>query len=83
MHEYERQWAGATGHGVRHPLRLKMERLKTWCDETCTPADFEARLLEAQDSDDVGAAILAQELLPLWKTVSAGGPLPTDTSHAG
>ncbi len=77
MHEYERQWARATGHGVRHPLRLKMERLKSWCDETCTAADFEARLLEAQQSEDVGAAILAEELLPLWKTVSAGGTQPT------
>jgi hypothetical protein len=78
MHEYERQWARATGHGVRHPLRLKMERLKSWCDETCTAADFEARLLEAQQSEDVGSAILADELLPLWrKTVSAGRTLPT------
>ena len=32
MHEYERQWLRATGHGVRHPLRLKMERLQSWCD---------------------------------------------------
>ena len=83
MREYERQWARATGHGVRHPLRLKMERLKTWCDDTCTPADFEARLVEAQRSDDVGAAILAEELLPLWQAVSAGRPLPTDISPAG
>jgi hypothetical protein len=83
MHEYERQWARATGHGVRHPLRLKMERLKSWCDETCTPPDFEARLIEAQQSDDVGSAILAEELLPLWKTVSAGGTLPTTDQGAG
>jgi hypothetical protein len=82
MHEYERQWARATGHGVRHPLRLKMERLKTWCDDTCTAADFEARLVEAQRSDDIGAAILAEELLPLWHTVSASGVLPAD-HHLG
>jgi hypothetical protein len=78
MHEYERQWARATGHGVRHPLRLKIERLKTWCDDSCTAADFEARLVEAQRSEDVGSAILAEELLPLWHTVSAGGELPAD-----
>jgi hypothetical protein len=82
MHEYERQWARATGHGVRHPLRLKMERLKTWCDDSCTAADFEARLVEAQRSDDIGAAILAEELLPLWHAVSASGVLPAD-HHLG
>jgi len=77
MHDYERQWSRATGHGVRHPLRLKMERLKSWCDETCTAAAFEARLLEAQESDDIGAVILADELLPLWKAISAGKRLPS------
>ena len=71
MHEYERQWSRATGHGVRHPLRLKMERLQTWCDETCTPADFEARLGQARQSDDIGTALLAEELLSLWRAVPA------------
>jgi hypothetical protein len=69
MHEYERQWARATGHGVRHPLRLKMERLKSWCDETCSTTDFEARLVQAEQSDDIGTALLAEELLALWKAV--------------
>jgi len=50
--------------------------LKTWCDETCTPADFEKRLLEAEQSEDARDALLAGELLPLWKTVQAGGRLP-------
>ena len=68
MHEYERQWARSGGHAVRHPLRLKMEQLRVWCGEACTPADFEARLLAAQNSDDVGAALLAEELLPLWRS---------------
>jgi len=74
MHDYERQWSRATGHGVRHPLRLKMERLKAWCDETCTAADFEARLRAAEQSDDIGTALLAEELLGLWRAVrpSAG-----------
>jgi hypothetical protein len=78
MHEYERQWSRATGHGVRHPLRLKMERLQTWCDETCTPADFEARLVQAKQSDDIGTALLAEELLGLWRAVTPGDipPLP-------
>ena len=76
MHEYERQWSRATGHGVRHPLRLKMERLQVWCDEACTPEDFEARLQERQNSEDVGEELLADELLPLWRAVRSGGGLP-------
>jgi hypothetical protein len=76
MHEYERQWSRSSGHGVRHPLRLKMERLKAWCDESCSAADFESRLSEAQRSEDVGQALLAEELLPLWQRVRAGGALP-------
>ena len=72
MHEYERQWSRASGHSVRHPLRLKMERLQSWCDEACSAEDFEARLREAERSDDAGLALMAEELLPLWKRVSAG-----------
>ena len=70
LHEYERQWSTATGHGVRHPLRLKMNRLQAWCDDALTPAEFESRLLEGQGSDDIGTALLADELLPLWKAAS-------------
>ncbi|HET6318200.1 MAG TPA: hypothetical protein VFG86_17230 [Chloroflexota bacterium] len=76
MHEYERQWSRTSGHGVRHPLRLKMEHLKGWCDDSCSPDDFEARLTLAQQSEDIGQALLADELLPLWRTVQAGGRLP-------
>ena len=76
MHEYERQWSRASGHGVRHPLRLKMELLQTWCDSSCTPAEFEERLLESQKSDDVAAELLADELLALWRAVRGGGALP-------
>ena len=76
MHEYERQWSRATGHGVRHPLRLKMERLQEWCVGSCSVEDFEARLLNAERSDDVGLSLLAEELLPLWRRVAAGGALP-------
>lgn len=76
MHEYERQWAQAGGHAVRHPLRLKMERLADWCGQSPTPEAFEAQLGEAQASDDPGTALLADELLPLWRSVAAGEPLP-------
>ncbi len=76
MHEYERQWSHASGHAVRHPLRLKMEQLKSWCDSSCEPQDFEARLRAALESEDVGLALLAQELLPLWRSVRSGARLP-------
>jgi hypothetical protein len=76
MHEYERQWSRATGHGVRHPLRLKMERLQAWCDQGVTPEQFEARLLQSQTSDDVGEELLADELLSLWRAVQSGSKLP-------
>jgi hypothetical protein len=80
MHEYERQWSHASGHGVRHPLRLKMEHLQAWCDEACSSADFEARLVEAERSDDDGMALLAEELLPLWRAVTTGRGLPFTSS---
>jgi hypothetical protein len=76
MHEYERQWSRATGHGVRHPLRLKMERLQAWCDEGITPEEFEARLVRSQESDDPGEELLADELLSLWRAVQSGSSLP-------
>jgi hypothetical protein len=76
MHEYERQWSRATGHGVRHPLRLKIERLQAWCSEACSAEDFETRLKAAEQSDDAGLALLAEELLPMWRAVQAGHPLP-------
>ena len=76
MHEYERQWSRATGHGVRHPLRLKIELLQSWCDSACTPAEFEQRLVDSQNSDDIAAELLADELLPLWRAVRSGRALP-------
>jgi hypothetical protein len=76
MHEYERQWAAGGGHAVRHPLRLKMERLKNWCDVSCAADDFARRLEDASGSEDPGESLLAQELLPLWREVAAGGRLP-------
>ena len=75
MHDYERQWSRGGGHAVRHPLQLKMERLKVWCDDACSPDDFEARLEEARQSEEPGVALLAEELLPLWRRVRAGGSL--------
>ncbi len=76
MHEYERQWSRASGHGVRHPLRLKMETLRAWSEELRTPAEFEAQLHKAEGSSDAREALLAGELLPLWRMVAAGGRLP-------
>jgi hypothetical protein len=76
MHEYERQWSRGGGHAVRHPLRLKMEQLSQWCNDSCSAADFQQRLETAQQSEDPGLMLLAEELLPLWRTVRAGGPLP-------
>jgi hypothetical protein len=76
MHEYERQWSRGGGHAVRHPLQLKMQQLKQWCDESCAATDFQARLEAAQRSDDAGLSLLAEELLPLWHAVQGGGRLP-------
>lgn len=76
MHEYERQWSRTSGHGVRHPLRLKMEQLSGWCNQACSAEEFESRLNDAQRSEDAGQSLLAEELLPLWRTVRAGGALP-------
>ena len=78
MHEYERQWSRAAGHSVRHPLRLKMECLQTWCEDALSASEFEARLIEKQQSSDIGEELLADELLPLWRAVCSGGKLPFD-----
>ena len=75
MHEYERQWSRAGGHAVRHPLRLKMERLQAWCEVADDDPTFDARLREAQRSDDPGSVLLAHELYPLWERVRTGQPL--------
>jgi hypothetical protein len=75
MHEYERQWGRGGGHAIRHPLQLKMHSLQSWCDEACSADDFESRLEQAQQSSDAGVALLAEELLPLWRSVRAGGSL--------
>jgi hypothetical protein len=75
MHEYERQWSRAGGHAVRHPLRLKMERLQTWCETADDDAAFDARLKAAQQSEDPGTVLLACELDPLWERARAGQPL--------
>jgi hypothetical protein len=76
MHEYERQWSHASGHSVRHPLRLKMERLASLCENAPSSSEFDTRLGELQASSDIGDELLADELVPLWRTVCAGGKLP-------
>jgi hypothetical protein len=76
MHEYERQWSRGGSHAVRHPLRLKMERLGSWCELQSSVEDFEQRLQRAAQSDDVAEALLANELLPLWRVARSTGRLP-------
>jgi hypothetical protein len=76
MHEYERQWSRGGSHAVRHPLRLKMARLGEWCEVEGSPDEFEQRLRTAAGGDDVADALLADELLPLWRATQATGRLP-------
>ncbi len=76
MHEYERQWSRAAGHAVRHPLRLKIDLLSGWCEESPDARAFEDHLRRAEASEDPGECLLAAELLPLWQTTRAGGSLP-------
>lgn len=76
MVEYERRWLQATGHGVRHPLRLKMNSLAILLERSFTPDELDATLEAAAASDDPGAELLADELLPLWRSIVAGGSLP-------
>ncbi len=76
MHEYERQWGQGGSHAVRHPLRLKMERLKRWAEQPASPEEFEGWLERACSSDDPGEALLADELVPLWRATRVGGQLP-------
>ena len=75
MHEYERQWSQASGHAVRHPLRLKMDRLQEWCDRNPSGDELHLLLIEGAASEDVGVALLSVELAPLWESVQAGRPL--------
>jgi hypothetical protein len=75
LHEYERQWSRASGHAVRHPLRLKMDQLQAWCDVGDDETAFDARLKAAQQSEDLGESLLACELYPMWEQVRAGQPL--------
>jgi len=75
MHEYERQWSQASGHQVRHPLRLKMDRLKEWGDQQPSADELERLLREGAKSDDIATALLAEELSPWWELAKAGQPL--------
>ncbi len=76
MHEYERQWSRGGSHAVRHPLRLKMERLAGWCEQQESVEEFEQQLEQASRSEDVADALLADELLPLWRATRGTGRLP-------
>jgi hypothetical protein len=76
MHEYERQWSRGGSHAVRHPLRLKMERLAGWCEQQGSVEEFEQQLEQASHSEDDADALLADELLPLWRETRSTGRLP-------
>lgn len=72
LRRYEQEWSVASGHSLRHPLRLKMEAVRNWRDTPCDPEGLEERLVRAQDSDDLGMALASAELLPLWRTRVTG-----------
>ena len=65
--DYERQWAEALGHQQRHPLRLKIERIKELAARGFESADFERLLADGLDSDDPGLAMLCLELYARWR----------------
>ena len=53
--------------------------LSGWCDRRARSEEFDARLARAPDiRRRRGVELLAEELLPLWRTVRAGGRLPFD-----
>jgi hypothetical protein len=65
--EYERQWSEALGHQQRHPLRLKIERIKELSARGLAPADFERLLAGGVQAEEPGLAMLYLELLPRWR----------------
>jgi hypothetical protein len=66
--DYERQWSEALGHQQRHPLRLKMERIKELAARDLGPTDFETVLADGAHSDNPGLAMLCLELYPRWRS---------------
>jgi hypothetical protein len=69
--DYERQWSEALGHQQRHPLRVKMERIKELAARGLAPADFERVLSGGVQSEDPGLTMLCLELLPRWRARAA------------
>ena len=76
MHEYERQWSRAGGHACGIRCDSRWSSSSHGAPKRCSTEQFDARLEAAQTSDDIGESLLAEELLPLWRTVCAGGELP-------
>ena len=70
--DYERQWSEALGHQQRHPLRLKIERVKELSARGLPPADFERVLAVGVQSEDPGLTMLCLELLPSWRARVSG-----------
>jgi hypothetical protein len=67
MLDYERQWAEASGHQTRHPLRVKMQALQALMAETDDPATFTRLLVEGRSGGDPFRELLCDELLPQWQ----------------
>jgi hypothetical protein len=75
MVDFEQQWAAAAGHQQRHPIRVKMELLRTLTEQAGDPEQFTRLLAEGCTSDDPYRHLLCADLLPWWKRVNglAGG----------
>jgi hypothetical protein len=62
MADYERQWALAAGHQERHPLRLKMERLREVMEQVHAGADLSRIVAEGRQSEDPALCLLSEEI---------------------
>ncbi|MCC7105313.1 MAG: hypothetical protein IT307_09240 [Chloroflexi bacterium] len=62
MADYERQWALAAGHQERHPLRLKMERLRDVIEQLRAGADLSRIVADGRQSEDPALGLLCGEI---------------------
>jgi hypothetical protein len=63
MADYERQWALAAGHQERHPLRLKMDRLRDVLEQVRGGADLSAIVASGSMSEDPALCLLCQDIV--------------------
>jgi hypothetical protein len=76
MSDYERQWAAAAGHQERHPLRVKMELLKSLAEQAPDGDRFTSLLEDGCDSENPLMVLLCNELSPWWQRVRTSAPAP-------